>query len=62
MPDFPNFQILGRFGSFHDLFWGFVLAGFGSFRLVSVRFGWFHGFWIILGFRNGMELGILFRK
>ena len=33
IPDFPSFEILGRFGSFRNFF--------GSFRLVSARFGCF---------------------
>ena len=36
IPDFPNFEILGRFGSFQ-----LVSGRFGSFCLISGRFGSF---------------------
>ena len=50
IPDFPNFEIFGRFGSFCNLrLFGLVLARFVWFRLVLAGFG---PLWLVSGFRK----------
>ena len=49
--DFPNFEILGRFGSFRNYF--------GSFWLVSGRFGWF---WFVLTDFASFRIQFEYRK